>query len=305
MCLLSPSAHPGPWLAARASSVECHSLILRQSVHARQHGEALGRRLRLKELSPRQPAAQKPAPAPSFTSMGATVFQGDSVLLASEVLSPDNLWRDGLNRGPHGIAFSDACRRLVSQQLDDHHLTFAMKGGQLRTRLALRDGDSIPASALWFDNKEVLLTWLAQPGNNRYRHKIVRAELPFESGLGTIYAVLVGAVQYATPHTGTNTYPNTKWVIDPSKGFNEGALELIIDTHNSAGVGKDAVLMVNPGDGYVPPSRPPPHDFQGPLDIFFTKDTGIVTPDEADRYRQKREREETEDGVGKGMRPSA
>jgi hypothetical protein len=46
MAILAPTAHPGPWLAARAQYSEVFIFTRRQSPHAVLHGRALGDSLR-------------------------------------------------------------------------------------------------------------------------------------------------------------------------------------------------------------------------------------------------------------------
>jgi hypothetical protein len=54
----------------------------------------------------------------------------------------------------------------------------------------------------------------------------------------TIFAVLVGAAQYANNYLGIRKAPNAKLVFTPCRGFNEGSLQILIHTRNGAGIAK-------------------------------------------------------------------
>ena len=127
VAILTPSAHPGPWLAARAMTLDAFVLTRRQNVHARRHGVQLGQELRRAQLAPKDPPtvqAHFAAGGPAFQCiLGAVV--GDQSVLDAYSVSCGPLWRDGVNRGPSGEAFHAAAARLVAEQLEIYKLSIS------------------------------------------------------------------------------------------------------------------------------------------------------------------------------------
>ena len=239
VAVLSPSAHPGPWVAARRLAADVFVSTRRHSAHAHRHGLQLGEAMRRADLTP----AAGPAPAAAQLARGgisATVV-GEQVVEAYDI-APGPSWRDGLNLAVAGDVFAKSTARLVDEQLDSLGLALSAAEGAggagraLEAARLLRDGTAIPASALFFDDEVALEAWLALPRNAGFRSRIVDIPGVLKEGVERLVrAVLVGAVQHIGSHSGVRKLPNAKFTFIPAKGFNEGALELVICTRRFRG----------------------------------------------------------------------
>ena len=89
-------------------------------------------------------------------------------------------WRDGINKRPSGDALEACAGRLVAEQLEKFALQIThidpATGRGLETMQFMRDGDSFPASSLFFDAEVQLLAWLRQHGNSKYQGRIVKLD---------------------------------------------------------------------------------------------------------------------------------
>ena len=253
IAILSPSAHPGSWLACRRLSQEVFVCTRRFSTHARRHALNLYNELRRKDLAPANSATTTQA---GIASPGVIRI---SVGLKQDIeaydVSPGQSWRDGLNLNQlAGEAFNSQASRLVGSQLETYGLAIsavdAKSGRGLEASRLLRDGEAVPASALFFDMEAMLNVWLGHPGNEKYRDRIVSIEHVQKQGSPvTVFAVLIGAAQFVNAYCGIRRGPNAKLVFWPARGFNEGALELQIATRNGAGIAKGSPVLIDYGIG--------------------------------------------------------
>ena len=251
--ILSPSAHPGSWLSSRRLAQDVFVCARRFSSHARRHAMQLYSDLRRKDLEPErsQPPITEATPSlAGFIRVSAPL--SEDVLEAYDV-SPGSLWRDGLNLSKlFGEAFNSQASRLVATQLETHGLAIsavdAKSGRGLEAARLFRDGESLPASALFFDAEAMLKMWLEHPGHNAYCDRIVAiADVQKQGSPVTVFAVLIGAAQFVNSYCGIRRGPNAKLVFTPARGFNEGALELQIATRNGAGIAKGSPIVMDYG----------------------------------------------------------
>ena len=120
----------------------------------------------------------------------------------------------------------------------------AKTGRCLEAARLLRDGEVLPASALFFDDTARLHAWLGHPGNDKYRDRVVAIDGVQKQGLAvTAYAVLIGAAQFVNAVCGIRRGPNAKLVFKPAQGVNNGALEIQIATRNGAGIAKGSPIF--------------------------------------------------------------
>ena len=153
MIILAPSAHPGPWVAARRLQLDAFVSTRRCSAHAQQHGMKLGEGMRSNDLrlGVSSSVLQQPQ-RPESPYIRGMVVEESSVLEAYDV-APDMSWRDGLNLQVSGDALANVSARLVTEQLETGFLAVsdvdAKFGRSLETTRMLRDGDVFPASALF------------------------------------------------------------------------------------------------------------------------------------------------------------
>ena len=289
IAILSPSAHPGAWVAARKFSADVYVLTRRQHPHAMSHGLELGKKLREAAILPASTGVSAvPRDKDSLITIKGAVNAGDSVIEAYDMHIGTH-WGDGLNLGLHGDSLNTVAARLISDQLDAYGLAIsavdARVGRGLEVRKAMREGQSIPASALFFDNCNILKAWVRKPGNLKYTDRIVKLPGVLKHGEPvTIFAVLVGAAQYVNDFQNIRKTANAKFVFTPNMGFNDGALQLVIATRNGAGVGKGAPLLADYGEDFdkdlADTQAPPSKKLKGALDILF-EEHKTALPDEA------------------------
>ncbi|MCP4241283.1 MAG: hypothetical protein GY772_12035 [bacterium] len=213
-------------------------------------------------------------------------------------MAPGVLWRDGLNLHLSGPALSDASARLVAEQLDSAMLAVsavdAKVGRGLETTRLLRDGDSLPASALFFDEEQLLSAWLKQPGHDKYRDRIVEVLGVLKQGEARmVWAVLVGAAQSANCYSGIRKAPNAKVVFTPVRGFNKGARELRISTRNGAGIAKGSPILLDYGSSFQTTQAGGGDNFRGALDTMFDAQRQWL-PDEAAAHDADTKKERNE-----------
>lgn len=201
-------------------------LTRRQSAHAQKHGSSLGSDMRREDLAPAESEGgarhARPARIPATIS-------GDQDDVEAYDVTPGPLWRDGLNLSASGDTLAQACARLLQEQLDEDGLTLSpvdsASGRGLESGRAFREGECVCASALFWDEDAVLNAWLSMAGHDKWTDRVVVVDGVKKFGVPRrIYAVLVGAVQYANSFHGIRRAPNCRLVFSPQKGFNEGAL---------------------------------------------------------------------------------
>ena len=98
VAFLSPSTHPGSWVAARRLAQDVFVCARRFSNHARRHAIQLYDNLRRKDLEPSPSQVSEPEPAPVLPGLIrlrlVTTEQG---AVEAYDVAPGSLWRDGLN----------------------------------------------------------------------------------------------------------------------------------------------------------------------------------------------------------------
>jgi hypothetical protein len=302
MIILTPSAHPGPWVVARRVQLDVHVGTLRWSTHAQRHGMQVGQGMRRRDLKPSVSPAklQSPQPPDSRPYIPCTVSGNNSVLEAYDV-APGVSWRDGLNLQMSGDALAKACARLVAEQLDTGFLAVsavdAKIGRSLETTRLLRDGDVLPASAMFFDEGPLLLSWLQHPGHAKYSDRVVAIPGIKKAGEPRkIFAVLIGAAQYANNYLNIRKAPNAKLVFTPSRGFNEGSLQVQISTRSGAGIAKSSPILLDYGAAFQNPSKSSGDTFRGALDAAFDANRHVMPEDAAENDESSnKERQQAKD----------
>jgi hypothetical protein len=230
VAILAPTAHPGSWLAARAQSSEVFIYTRRQGPHAVMHGRALGDSLRGAALGFAQEAPTAEAdskPWKSFESL-AGVVMGEQVVEAYDV-SSGGQWNDGLNIGVGGDAMAAAAAHLVAEQLEAGLVALTAvdvtSGRCLEARALFRDGESLPASALFWDEEAELESWMRQAGHERYRDRVV--EVPGvlkDTAPRTVWAVLIGVAQFVNCFAGIRKGADREGYLRRREGVQRGRL---------------------------------------------------------------------------------
>ena len=107
-------------------------------------------------------------------------------------------------------------------------------GRGLETVLPRREGELVcEAAALFFDNPALLEAFLMSPGNHGYADRVVKIEGVMNAEVPqTIFAVLIGAAQWAQHFENLGKRPNCVLEFVPSNGFNSNALRLAASTRH-------------------------------------------------------------------------
>jgi len=155
----------------------------------------------------------------------------------------------------------------------------------LIARRQFREGDVIcNLAALFFDDREKLRAFLQ--AHETFWDRIVRIRnvLNTERVAVTVYAVLIGLGQHLQHYAAYRKSPNARIAFTSSEGFNRGALTLITDTRNAAGIRCDRAIVTNYGLDFAPTEHPlssPAKKFKGALDLFFAQvETKVADPEE-------------------------
>ena len=285
LAVFSPSAHPGVWIAAREMNLDVFSLTQRQHPHNEAHGMELGQTLRFEVLAPASQLPNETPPQERSTIMAA--IEEKPGLMAHDVLC-GSAWHDGVNNGQHGKEFDALCARLVQGQLTESGLALtavsSSTGRGLAANRGLSEGEHISASAVYFNCEQSLDEFLGRPGHDRYRDRIVL--LPLTNGM--VWGVLIGAVQFVNHYNGSKKSPNVKLHFESAKGFNEGALSLVVNTRNGAGIGKQSTLLLDYGNKFLMSGADAPSPrtdgYKGALDLLFDNQK-CALPSETEQHR--------------------
>ena len=144
--VLTPSAHPSPWLAARNLNLEVFTLAHKWSEHSRGHGLALGKALRAGSLQISK--SEQPGISKSNANMYIMCDPPPSAKQIVEAfdVSQEDGFADGLNRCFPAQALADRTAGLVGRELDGSKLRITSvdgrKGRGLMTTSAFRDGET-------------------------------------------------------------------------------------------------------------------------------------------------------------------
>ena len=135
-------------------------------------------------------------------------------------------WRDGLNRSIPLELLAANVEKLIEQEAEANKLRVTIedkcRGRGLETTVSRHNGDVVcAASALFWDSWGDLMSFLKNQGGESFSDRIVQIDgvkkLQQERA---IWAVLVGAAQFAQHFDGYHTSPNCVLEFDPSQGFN-------------------------------------------------------------------------------------
>ena len=130
--------------------------------------------------------------------------------------------------------------KLLAHELDRFQLEIsspdAERGRGLVTRRAVREGEVIcDASALYFDDEQALRAFLEQDGAGDFNDKVMNIGGALrDQVLVPVWAVLVGAAQYAQHYLHIKRGANAQWDYDPTLGFNKGSPKLVASTRTAS-----------------------------------------------------------------------
>jgi hypothetical protein len=148
---------------------------------------------------------------------------------------------------------------------------------------------------VFFDNSALLEAFLMAPGNHGYTDRVVKIEGVMNAELPqTIFAVLIGAAQWAQHWENLAKRANCILEFVPSNGFNSNSLRIVASTRNGVGLSAGAPILLNYGRDFDPSfssGRGADKDFKGSLDNLFESQRGRL-PMEADQNMEAAAKEE-------------
>ncbi len=270
--IMSTTAHPASWLAARRAGSEVFVLANRPSAHSLAHGRALALAIRLaeklKEVGKASPVTAQPVlnciQGPDLTQVAQTI--------EAREISAGDLWYEGLNKRFGGEDLAKVVRNIVRTELDGNCLRVTgpdgEKGRGLAACVGFREGQVwCDATVLWYDSEAEVRAFLALPGNQMYADRIVKVSgILSEGSRRDHFAVLIGLAQFAQHYSSIKKTANACFTYDPSQGFNRHALRLTVSTRNACGVAPGSEVVLNYGGAFdlsvARPTDPSAQHFQ-------------------------------------------
>lgn len=296
--VVSTTPHPGHWLAFEKMGMETWVLTLRWSPHSFAHGRALGQGL----LAAEELASLACAPGGSqecktgrLQTIQATIV-GEQLVEAYDIMQGTE-WQNGINRAVPTKLLVPGSQGLVRKEAEKFQLRVTAahadnKGRGLELTTSRRDGELVcSASALFFDDKDLLETFLGQ--NARFADRVVSIPGVKRQGKEVeLWAVLVGVAQFIQHFVGYRTRCNVVLQFDPSQGFND-SLRVVVSTRTGGGIGAGQPVVLNYGPGFdLNVARLVSDDaYLGALDRLFA-DQRSRLPEVAERNDEQKQEEE-------------
>ncbi|CAE7241869.1 unnamed protein product, partial [Symbiodinium sp. CCMP2592] len=201
----------------------------------------------------KQQGVKRAASRGGLSFIGATVPDGEMTIV-KEVSLDGAAWPSGLNSWPENL--QDRCVELLHKELGqcDLALVDTKFGKGLETTRSYRDGDIIcHASALWFDDLNLLKKFLAQPGHSVLLDRLIRVDnMPITADeTATLYGALVGAASYLQHYLGLSKRgANVELVPMCGNGLSSTLVAVRVRTRNHTGISSRTLLCLNYGMDY-------------------------------------------------------
>ena len=219
----------------------------------------LGRHLRRKAVVVRPRFSAGLPWGPETRSIRAEI-RGTQVISAYSISQGEG-WNDGINNCLPAGYLQTSMAALTAQEFDEFQVQKTQHGSQLGVGLATARGareDEVicRASALFFDDRLILSTFLGMPGNDTFTGKVVVIPgVAREDGgtTGPVFAVLVGVAQHLQHFQGIKARPNASLKCEPMLGFNnagEGALRIVCQTRGGYGIRVGGEILIDYGAAY-------------------------------------------------------
>ena len=331
LVILSGTAHPSAYVAARRLMLKPLVVTERWSRHSRSHSEALALESLLRD---KMKACSKKGCKRSLAADVDQCIVGPDIRDMLQVLSPWDAcagaaWHDGVNKIYNSEQLEALVPRLVQKDLESSNINIsaiAHVGGRgLLASQAFKEGETVlDMTSLYFDNRTDLDAFLMQ--SPEFRDRVVRIEgvkISSTGSLVSLWAALVGLGQYiqhySSPTLSLRKAPNAILQYRPSCGFSSNALSLVTCTTNRAGIAKGSPVVIDYGSStafaetdanYEPPKR-----FKGILDAMLSKvaieRSGDEIPfDEAEpagstKLKATNEKQEPDTAAAESMKPAA
>lgn len=303
--VLSTSAHPAYALAANDMRLTAHVHLDRVSRHSQAHGQLLLRNFIHQEFLVAEKALHSGgakrvlAEDLAFVRVSAPAVEQQTLCFLEVPGDASNsAWRAGFNEFPPSDVLEPGIVALLQRELETCNLAVrpALAGGRhiLVTEKARGDGDTICAiSCLLFSDAAGLRECLNTAGNAALLagplvHVTgLRCPGGGEGGPGgevmNVYGIPVGAARLVQDYqVAGRKQANARIRVRPSRGPNDGFLELTVSTHNGQGIAAGREILVDFGAARAYFQEPPTKRFKGALDAVLARQMAKASPHAAE-----------------------
>lgn len=302
--VLTTSAYPAHALMAHDLRLTAHVLLDRVSGHSRAHGRQVLRDFLYRGFYNAERAAAGHALAAGgakrIRTEDLTFIRVPAPPLVEQTLcfeevpgdASTSAWRAGMDEFPAGDALEAGVLALLQHELETCGLAVrpapAPAGGRpvLVTEKGRGEGDALcPVSCLLFSSRAGLHECISSGGNSAlldgplFHVPGLRCPGGGVGGPGgevmDAYGIPVGAARLVSDYRAAGRHhPNAGIRARPSRGPNDGFLELVVRTHNGHGIaaGREIVLDFGAARAIgLEPTEPPIKRFKGALDALLAK----------------------------------
>ena len=293
--VLSTSAHPACALAAHDLLVPAHILLDRVSEHSRAHGEMVLRNFLKQEFQGTElaragtGASRTRADDLTFLQVAAPPVQEQTTCFQEVLVEKTSAWRGGFDEFPASDALDMGVKALLQQELEAFGLALRRHDGDgaqgrpiLMTEKARGEGDILcPVSCLLFSGPAGVHECLRTAGNAALMDgpliRVTGLRCPGGhvgggSEVMDAYGIPVGAARLASHYEDAGrSHANARIQVRPSRGANDGFLELTVRTHNGHGIAAGREIVLDLGPARARGLEPPSKRFKGALDTLLAK----------------------------------
>ncbi len=291
MLILTRSAHPGLYVAARDCKLECLVFVEGAKEHCLAHGKDLLCKMLVaknyKSAKEQVGIATTAVKRVRASSLPFIVVKGppvDEQAIHIREVEPESssTWRAGFNNRPRSL--EEKMVNLLQKELCDHALLLDKGPGgvmSLFTLTARREDEVLcPLRGLLFDTLPALEGFLSEGGNKILSDRIVRVDgvvVEHTGGVSPVYVAFTGVGRYLRHFAGLRKGgPNTQIVVHCEKGAGDGFLSLVVATRNAAGIAARSQVVLNFGNEFDLTYKPDMEEsgvkrFCGTLEKYFEK----------------------------------
>ena len=295
--VLSTTAHPACALAAHDLLLPAHICLDRVSEHSRAHGQMVLRNFLRREFKgvalarAGGGATRARADDLNFLHVPAPPVQEQTLCFQEVQVEPTSAWRGGFDEFPASDALDAGVKTLLKNELVTCGLALRRPGDGdgaagdrpvLVTEKARGEGDILcPVSCLLFSGAAGVKECLHTAGNAELldgpliRVTGLRCPGGRKDGGSEVmdaYGIPVGAARYMTHYEDAGrSHANARIRVRPSRGANDGFLELQVRTHNGHGIAAGREIVLDLGPARARGLEPPSKRFKGTLDTLLAK----------------------------------
>ena len=287
LVVLSRTAHPGLYVAARESKLEVIVLIEGVNNHCIEHGAALLRTMLMgsKFSEAKEQMGGAVTKRIRASTLPFIVVHAPSVqTIRVKEVEPkkESGWRAGLNKRP--LSLEEKMVSLLQRELCDHSFTLGKDEEgvlTLYTSKARREGEELfPLRGLLFDTLAGLESFLSEGGCKVLADRLVRVdgvEMDDSDSVSSLYMVMTGLGRFLRHFAGVRrSGPNAVIMVNCGTGAGDGFLSVAVSTRNRQGIAARSPVVINYGNEYdlmfkADTEEPESKRFCGALEKYFQK----------------------------------